>query len=63
MSKSIEEHLDRAAQAIARTRLQQDSPNTEAAWLDENWALYWETVLTDRVRREYRDQARAALEA
>lgn len=63
MSESTEEHLDRAAQAIARTRLQQDSPNSVAAWLDENWEMYWETVLTDRVRRGYRDQARAALEA
>lgn len=60
---AADEKVERAAQAIARTRLQQDSPNTEAAWLDENWTLYWETVLTDRVRNEYRDQARAALQA
>lgn len=58
-----DERVERAAQAIARTRLQQDSPNTEAAWLDENWELYWETVLTDHVRREYREQARAAFAA
>lgn len=58
-----EERVERAAQAIARTRLQQDSSNIEAAWFDENWELYWETVLTDHVRREYREQARAALTA
>lgn len=61
LPKPDDERVEHAAQAIARTRLQQDSPNTEAAWLDENWESYWETVLTDRVRREYCDQARAAL--
>lgn len=58
-----DERVDRAAQAIARTRLQQDAPNSEMAWDDKNWADYWDLVLTDRVRKSYYEQARAALDA
>jgi hypothetical protein len=53
--------IDAAAQAIARTKLQQDSPSATSGWIDAEWDLYWESVLTDSVRKEYREQAMAAL--